>query len=167
MLTIPKQEIAARAQRIVGLLAHEFPSRNGLNRKALQSAAEFIEQEFVSCGVKVRSESYPARGGPVCNLAVEQHGAEPHLPCIVIGAHYDTVLGTPGADDNASGVAGLIELARLLASYSNRRTIHFIAFPHEEPPYFYTSQMGSRVYAEQLKQKSIRVQLMFSLEMIG
>jgi Zn-dependent M28 family amino/carboxypeptidase len=98
---------------------------------------------------------------------VEQTGTDTSLPCLVIGAHYDTVLGTPGADDNASGVAGVLELARLLRSYRNRRTIRFVAFPHEEPPYFHTSHMGSRVYAAHLKGSSVSVGAMFALEMIG
>jgi Zn-dependent M28 family amino/carboxypeptidase len=149
------------------VLSTEFPSRNGLNPEVLRRASEFIEQEFQAIGFKAQSQWYPARGGDVRNLVVEKIGTEPDLSCIIIGAHYDTVLGTPGADDNASGVAGLIELARLLRSYTNRRTLRFVAFPHEEPPYFFTSQMGSRVYARQLKRDKVGVQIMLTLEMIG
>lgn len=162
-----RPEIAARARRIVGTLAELFPSRNGSNPRNLQGAADFIEQELHTIGVNAESQFYGASGGEVRNLVVEQTGTEPAWPCIVIGAHYDTVLGTPGADDNASGIAGLVELIRLLRSHQNRRTIRFVAFPHEEPPYFYTSQMGSRVYAAKLKHEGIAVHAMFALEMIG
>lgn len=164
---IDKSEIALRARAIVNVLAGEYPSRNGLNPGVLQKAAAYVEHQCEIIGLKVQSQSYPARGGEVRNLVVEQTGSEPARPCIVVGAHYDTVLGTPGADDNASGVAGLMEMARLLKTYPNRRTIRFVAFPHEEPPYFFSSQMGSRVYAKHLKKNTISVQVMFSLEMIG
>ena len=160
-------EISTHARRIVRVLAEEFPSRSGLNPRALQGAAEFVEQEFRALGVSVHAHPYQARGGEVRNIVAERTGTGASLPCIVIGAHYDTVVGTPGADDNASGVAGLLELTRLLLSYRNRRTIRYVAFPHEEPPYFYTSQMGSRVYAQHLKRTNVPVQAMFALEMIG
>ena len=160
-------DIAERARSIVGVLAREFPSRHGHNPEKLRGAAEFIEQQFAALGVNVQSQVYRAHPGEVRNLVVEQVGSEEALPCIIIGAHYDTVLGTPGADDNASGIAGLLELTRLLSSHRNRRTIRYVAFPHEEPPYFYTAQMGSRVYAAHVKRTNTAVEAMFALEMIG
>jgi len=160
-------DIAARARRVVEVLARNFPSRNGLHRTNLLGAADFIEKEFLSIGCNVKSQAYETHGGTVRNLTIEQPGQDRTRPCIVIGAHYDSVLGTPGADDNASGVAGLIELVRLLKNYSNRRTICFAAFAHEEPPYFLTPWMGSRQYAKSLKRAGTNVQVMFSLEMIG
>jgi Peptidase family M28 len=159
--------VAERAARIVGTLAGEFPSRSGLNHHVLEAAAVYIEEEMGRVGTAVRLHPYNAYGGAVRNIEVECTGSEPGLPAIVFGAHYDTVHGTPGADDNASGVAGLIELVRRMADYRNRHTLHFVAFPHEEPPYFYSKEMGSRVYADGLRQRGDRVMVMFSLEMIG
>ncbi len=159
--------IASRARRIVEILAREFPSRSGLVPYNLSRAAAFIEKEYQTLGVQVESQVYEADRTTVRNLIVEQRGRDEKKGCIVIGAHYDTVVGTPGADDNASGLAGVLELARLLKNYSNERTIHFAAFTHEEPPYFYTADMGSRRYAKRLKLEGANVQLMFSLEMIG
>lgn len=155
------------ARRIVETLTKNFPSRSGLNAPVLHAAAEFIEQEFRALGYEVESQVYEAYGIEVRNLITEQRGKDPAKPCIVLGAHYDSVIGTPGADDNASGVAGLFELASMLKSYSNNCTIKLVAFTHEEPPYFYTSLMGSRQYARRLKHEGTRVQAMLCLEMIG
>lgn len=160
-------EITTRARVIVETLARQFPSRNGLYPGNLARAASFIEQEFNARGFKVESQAYATSTARVKNLIVEQQGRNPSKPCIIIGAHYDTVVNSPGADDNASGVAGLLELARLLLDYPNERTLQFVAFTLEEPPYFYTRQMGSWMYAKRLKLDRRRVQLMLSLEMIG
>lgn len=86
---------------------------------------------------------------------------------VVIGAHYDTVPGTPGADDNASAVAGLLELARLHRNIPNKKTLLFVAFANEEPPCFGFSNMGSMVHAKSLKEADRPVEVMVSLEMIG
>jgi Zn-dependent M28 family amino/carboxypeptidase len=166
-LEVDTTEISSRARRVVEVLARNFPSRNGLYAGNLSRAAEFIENEFSFLGMEVESQAYGTYSTRVKNLIVEKRGRNIAMPSIVIGAHYDTVIDTPGADDNASGVAGLLELARLLRGYPNERTIQFVAFTLEEPPYFYTSKMGSRMYAKRLKVDGIRVQLMISLEMIG
>lgn len=164
-LDIP--QIASRASRIIEILAREHPSRSGLFPERLHAAAEFIEREFQALGYAVESQRYISEGSTVRNLIAELPGKDQSKPIIVLGAHYDTVPGTPGADDNASGVAGLLELARLLKDSSRSRTIKFVAFTHEEPPYFYTSQMGSRQYAKALKRQKQKILVMFSLEMIG
>ncbi|HLS87388.1 MAG TPA: M28 family peptidase [Burkholderiales bacterium] len=86
---------------------------------------------------------------------------------IVVGAHYDTVEGSPGADDNASGIAGLIEIARLLRPRQRRRTVKLVAFANEEAPFFLTDEMGSTVYAQAARRRGDDVRLMLSLEMLG
>jgi len=159
--------IVTRARRIVETLAGEYPSRHGSNPKVLNGAASFIEQEFSSLGYQMQTHWYESDGEQVRNIIVEKIGQRPELASIVIGAHYDTVVGTPGADDNATGIAGLIELSRLLKEHKNNRTIRFVAFPHEEPPYFYTHHMGSRQYAQKLKDSGESVLAMLTLEMLG
>ena len=159
--------IAERARRIVETLAGEYPSRHGSNPRVLNGAASFIEKAFTSLGYQVQSKWYESEGRQVRNMVVEKSGQNPAHSIIVIGAHYDTVVGTPGADDNATGVAGLIELSRLLKEYKNKRTIRFVAFPHEEPPYFFTHHMGSRQYARNLKESGEKIFAMLTLEMIG
>ena len=89
------------------------------------------------------------------------------MEVVIIGAHYDTVPGTPGADDNASAVAGLLELGRLFKASSNKKTLVFAAFVNEEPPCFGSPNMGSSVYAKHLRKQGIAVTVMISLEMIG
>ena len=86
---------------------------------------------------------------------------------LVIGAHYDTVTGTPGADDNASAVAGVLELARIIADTPLNKTVQFVAFALEEPPLFRSKSMGSYVYAESLYQAGKEIEGMICLEMIG
>jgi Zn-dependent M28 family amino/carboxypeptidase len=158
---------ASRARRIVTTLSVDYPSRHGSFPDVLIASANFIEKELRALDYTVESHAYDSHGVKVRNLVVEKKGMDSDRPLIVLGAHYDTVVGTPGADDNASGVAGLIELARQLKDYSNTHTIRFVAFPHEEPPYFFTHLMGSRQYARQLKEKRESVLVMLSLEMLG
>lgn len=161
-------DVAERSRRIVETLSRDFPSRTGLYGPNLARSALWIEQEFRGIGYKVALQRYAVLSeGEVKNLVVEKPGAEHGLPSIVIGAHYDSVPGTPGADDNASGVAGMLELARQLFDYENQRTFFFVAFTHEEPPYFYTSKMGSYVYAKSLKRSRVPLHAMICLEMIG
>jgi Zn-dependent M28 family amino/carboxypeptidase len=159
--------IASRARRVVEILADKYPSRHGGYPETLNAAADFIDQEFQALGFAVESHFYECDEARVRNLIVEKKGSKPELSCIVVGAHYDTVVGTPGADDNASGIAGLLELARLLKDHPNTRTIKFVAFPHEEPPYFFTHLMGSRQYAKKLKQEGQNVLVMLALEMLA
>jgi len=159
--------IASNAKRTVTTLASDYPSRHGLNPEVLNAAAAFIEKDLCALGYDVESLYYDSKGTQVRNIVVEKRGSDPGKSIIILGAHYDTVPGTPGADDNASGVAGLLELARLLKGTSNTRTIRFVAFPHEEPPYFYTRLMGSRQYAGMLKQSGENVLVMICLEMLG
>jgi Zn-dependent M28 family amino/carboxypeptidase len=159
--------IASDAERIVATLAGKYPSRHGSNPEVLNAAAQFIEREFRSIGYDIQSLYYDSDGVKVRNLVVEKNGSDPHKPIIILGAHYDTVPGTRGADDNASGIAGLLEVARLLKRSATSRTIRFVAFPHEEPPYFYTNLMGSRQYAGILKRSGEKVRVMICLEMLG
>jgi len=158
--------IAARARQRVETLARLHPSRNGVFPARLARAAAYVEQEFRSLGYEVHSQRFHALGDEFCNLVVELPG-ERESSVIVIGAHYDTVIGTPGADDNASGVAGVLELASLLQNVPLRHPVMFAAYANEEPPYFHSAHMGSRHHARSLKDAGRRVHLMFALEMLG
>ena len=166
-MNIELPEIVSRSRRVIDILTREFPSRNGLNPLSLKGAADFIEREFKPLDVTAASQSFQCGRITVRNLIVEKQGKYPTKPCIVVGAHYDTVMDTPGADDNASGIAGLIELIRLFQMVSNERTIRFAAFCNEEPPYFDSPLMGSWQYARSLKEQRIPILTMISLEMIG
>ena len=149
-------------------LAGRIGERNGFRPQALGEAAAYIRRTLSAYGYEVASHPYQALGLSFENLETRLQGSGgPAAGTLVVGAHYDTAPGTPGADDNASGIAGLLELARLLRSSRPRLNIAFTAFATEEPPYFGTELMGSLCYAKQLHSRSERVIGMVCLEMIG
>ncbi len=112
-------------------------------------------------------QDYEVEGQHYRNVIGRRAGSDPSAPAIVIGAHYDTVEETPGANDNASGVAVLLELARTLPDVQTRRTHYLVAFSTEEPPHFATEGMGSHVFARQLVEQGTDLLLMVSLDMVG
>jgi len=146
-------------------LGGEIGERNIAYYPQLQMAAQYIESELIQSGWKVRRDEYELQGRRCANLEAELAGASPEI--VLIGAHYDSVLGSPGANDNGSGVAGLLALARRAAASHNFRTLRFVAFVNEEPHYFRTSQMGSFVYASRCRERGDRIEAMISLETIG
>jgi len=115
----------------------------------------------------VRREEYPSDLAPVRNLVAELAGGARVDEIVIVGAHYDSVAGAPGANDNGSGVAALLELARSLRDWRPALTWRFVAFVNEEPPFFKSAQMGSRVHAERASARGERIRAMFSLETIG
>lgn len=152
----------------VHVLSADIGSRSYLETEKLDAAADYIEGRLSSYGYAVTRQPFTYREKTYHNLIAEKPGTDAGIEGIlVVGAHYDTVAGTPGADDNASGVAGLLELARLTAEKPMRRTVRFVAFCLEEPPVFRTHDMGSYVYAKSLYDAGAKVHGMISLEMIG
>jgi Zn-dependent M28 family amino/carboxypeptidase len=130
----------------------------------LQAAADYVFQNFAAMGYAPRRQTFTYLGQAVANIIA---GDENPGGYYVLGAHYDTVAGTPGADDNASGVAVLLEVARLARRLAPPRPWAFIGFTCEEPPAFFTPFMGSRVYARQARQQHAKIQGMLCLEMVG
>jgi len=162
--------LAEELRRDVSHLTVEIGERNVPNRPdELAEAADYIEGRFTAAGYTVSRQAYDVSGRSCCNLEVEIPGAaragEDEI--VIIGAHYDTVYGTPGANDNTSGVAALLALARRFSGRKIDRTLRFVAFANEEPPFFQTDQMGSRVYACRCRQRGENVVAMLSLETIG
>ena len=148
-------------------LAEKIGERSYLNTEKLNKAADYIEATFRSYKCNVKRQSFKAENKTYYNIEAEVKGTSDIDKIIVIGAHYDTIIGTPGADDNASGVAGILELARLASEKPLPYTIRLVAFALEEPPFFRTKNMGSYVYAESLKKEGLKIEGMVSLEMIG
>ena len=134
---------------------------------ALAAASSWIELQLRAAGYEVQKQRYEVKGQPVENLIVEKRGKQTPSEIVVVGAHYDSAEGTPGADDNASGVASLLALARKFSAKETARTLRFVFFVNEEPPYFRTDNMGSVVYANECKQRGDDVVAMLSLETIG
>ena len=144
-------------------LSEKLPRRSDDSDK-LNFTARYIEHQLSQYG-DVKEHVYEVLGIPYRNISLKIGPESQQL--IVIGAHYDTFNGNPGADDNASGVAGLIELAKLISTEKLDIPIQLIAYTLEEPPYFRSQDMGSAVHAKQLKADGVDVVAMISLEMIG
>jgi hypothetical protein len=149
----------------VRTLASEIGERNLSRYPALNTAAGFIETSLARCGLQTRRDRFEVNGLACDNIEAEIAGKSREL--VVIGAHYDSVFGCPGANDNGSGVAALLALARRFAGKSLNHTLRFVSFVNEEPPYFQTARMGSVVYAGRCKSRGDDVTAMISLETIG
>jgi Zn-dependent M28 family amino/carboxypeptidase len=160
-----QKTIHLNLRRHVSRLAGHIGERHMWRPGSLERSADYIESEFLASGYRPVRHNYTAYGRRVCNLVAVKPGRVDDT--IVIGAHYDSVPGSPGADDNASAVAGLLELARLIQPGGNSSTIHFVAFANEESPCFGSDYMGSMRYARFLKESGTRVAFMVCLEMIG
>jgi hypothetical protein len=162
-----ESEIAFRAELVADVqkLAGDIGERNMNRYPQLLAAADFIEASLAGAGLMPRRVSYELRGRACHNIEVEIAGTSPEI--VVVGAHYDSVFGCPGANDNASGVAALLALARRFAGKSMGKTLRFVAFVNEEPPFFQTEEMGSFVYAKRCRERGDRITGMISLETIA
>ena len=156
-----RDELRADVQKLAG----EIGERNVPRHAELRSAADAIENSLVTAGLKTRRDGYEVAGKLCENIEAEITGSGAEI--VIIGAHYDSVLGCPGANDNGSGVAALLALARRSAGMTPKRTLRFVAFVNEEPGYFQSELMGSSVYAGRSKNKGERIVAMLSLETIG
>jgi peptidase M28-like protein len=149
----------------VEMLGGQIGERN-LNRYTqLIAATEFIENSFRATGLQSRRDTYAVNNRDCHNIEAEIRGSSREI--VLVGAHYDSVFGAPGANDNGSGVAAVLALARRLSARSTMKTLRFVAFVNEEPPYFQTPQMGSFVYASRCKTNGDQIKAMISLETIG
>jgi hypothetical protein len=148
-------------------LAGRIGERNVWRTGSMAAAASYIRAEFEAAGYEINIQSFPSRGETLNNLEAVLPGHDAADEIIVVGAHYDSVAGSPGADDNASGVAALLELARLLAGTTLSRSVHFVAFANEEAPFFYGDEMGSNLYAARAQAQGKRIEAMLSLETMG
>jgi len=164
-LTAGQIELRDALRRDVQTLAGDIGERNVIVHDGYARAANFIEQSFRDAGYTTMRQTYVVEGVDCSNIVAELHGTSDEI--VVVGAHYDTVDESPGADDNGSGVAALLALARHFATTKPRRTIRFIAFANEEPPYFTTDRMGSFVAARTASGRGDTIVAMLSLETIG
>jgi Zn-dependent M28 family amino/carboxypeptidase len=162
-----EKSLAARLTDHVRILASEIGERNVRHPEQLALAASYIKQTWQKQGYVVKTQDYTVEGVLSRNIEIELPGRRQPEKVIVIGAHYDSVVGCPGANDNGSGVAALLELSRRLHDRRPAETIRFVAFVNEEPPFFLSRRMGSRVYAARARQKNEPISAMLSLETIG
>jgi Zn-dependent M28 family amino/carboxypeptidase len=148
-------------------IAGSIGERNLDRYEALKAAEKYITQRLEATGRPVRRQAFQVNGREVANLEVEAKGRQEPDTIVVVGAHYDSVRGCPGANDNGSGVAALLAAAEEFAARTPRKTLRFVAFVNEEPPYFQGDAMGSFVYAREAKAKGERIEAMLSLETMG
>ncbi len=185
--------ILQNLKKHIGFLAGTLSERNMFVLKNLESAAAYIDKSFRAQGYKVSSHGYLLQKGfsrqtivmdfirgispsnfpsgskehVARNIEVEVPGDVYRDEIILVGAHYDSVVGSPGANDNATGTAGLLEIGNLLSGKKLKRTIRLVAFVNEEPPFFATKNMGSYVYAQRSRERKENIRGMISLETLG
>lgn len=164
-LTGEERFIREALYRDVDMLTERIGEGNLWHYGALTKRAEYIRQRFRTCGYAVQSQPYKVEGREVENIIAELKGREDGI--LIVGAHYDSVPGTTGANDNATGVAATLALACSLSHTAPASSIRFVAFVNEEPPFFRTKNMGSLVYAKQCKKKGENIIGMISLETMG
>lgn len=157
------KELRSHVDQLTGIQ----PYRNMANPESLNRAAAYIRSQWEGMGFQVSEQKFMAEGKEYANLIAEVGPSSDEI--FVVGAHYDVCEDQPGADDNASGVSGLLELSRILMSKKNelKSRIQLVAYTLEEPPAYATANMGSLHHARMLKDAGIKVKLMLSLEMIG
>lgn len=161
-------ELAVELRRHVTHLAEVIGERNVRRRpRELARTAEYLAAELAGTGYAVQRQEYDVDGTTCVNLEVELPGTTKLDEIVVIGAHYDSVANCPAANDNGSGIAAVLSLARTFAAARPGRTLRFVAFVNEEAPYGHTEQMGSRVYARRCRTRGERVTAMLTLETIG
>lgn len=167
-LLTPEQELLSTGLRKhVITLASSVGERHYQKYAALQDAADYILQSLKELGYNVRCQEYKVDNQIHRNFEAELPGTSKPEEIIVAGAHYDSVPGSPGANDNATGVAAVIELAKRLVEHPLQKTVRFVSFTNEEDPHFGTENMGSYVYAKQCYDRGDKIIGMLALETMG
>jgi Zn-dependent M28 family amino/carboxypeptidase len=157
--------LADELRRDVTVLAGEIGERNTRRPRQLAAAADFMAVSLAPHAVS--HQDYSADGVACRNIVAELAGTSRPDEIVVVGGHYDSVTGCPGANDNGSGAAAVLALARAFAAKPAARTIRFVGFVNEEPPFFMTDLMGSLVYARRCAERKEKIVAMFSLETMG
>lgn len=164
-LMADEQRLVDNLRRHVAAVASR---EHNLYRPAeLEAAAQYVERSLAGMGYDVAAQRYEVDGQEVRNIEVEVPGGARAGDIIVVGAHYDSVAGAPGGNDNGSGVGAVLELARLFRGATPARTLRFVLFVNEEPPFYRGDAMGSRRYARRSQARAERIVAMFSLETLG
>ena len=169
LYSLSMDKLVDNLKKHVNVLASDIGSRSIQEPLNLSRAQSYIHDRFTDHGQAVRVQDYEAFGNPTANLVAFHPDTDLDSPLLLLGAHYDTVMGTPGADDNASAVAVMLEVTRLLSARTGDKPyrVLFAAFSTEEPPSFNSSFMGSRVFVRSLETEKLVIQGALILEMVG
>ena len=166
-LTEDEARLAKLLRQSVEKLAKDIGERNLREYDHLCDAANWLEKTLTDSGYEVERQTFRVDGRDCSNLIVERTGKSRSDEIVLIGAHYDSALGTPGANDNGSGTAALLELAKRFSKIELKQTLRFVFFVNEEPPHFKSDTMGSLVYARRCKERKEDLVSVLSLETIG
>jgi len=166
-LTDSQRTLATDLRTTVTHLASDIGKRSIYHPKELAESALYLKEQLQAAGYEVNEHSFPTKGSLTPNLEATLKGTSLPNEIVVIGAHYDTTQRSPGADDNASGCAAILALARSFKDKPQPRTIRFVLFPNEELPTGGTPEMGSWIYAKKARAAGDNITAMLSLEMLG
>ncbi len=181
-LTDAQRQLSSRLRGHVSELSSVIGARSLTKSPGgLERAASYIEEQLSAVGLKPTRQSFSVSGylndglfgashatQSTANIVAEITGAKgKESEVIIVGAHYDAVQDCPGANDNGTGVAAMLEMAKSLAQQKCERTVRFVAFTNEEPPFFRSDDMGSYRYAKSCKERGDNIVAMFSLETLG
>ncbi len=166
-LTLDEAKTRDRLRKHAQILAGAIGGRSYSRYTELGEAAHYVEEQLRESGYRPARQTYTADNQAFTNIEAELNGTRENASLVIIGAHYDTADGLPGANDNASGVAATLELARQFARNAQARRVRWVLFANEEPPYFQTPGMGSYVYAKRCRERKEKIVAMISLETIG
>lgn len=166
-MTGDRDTIEANLRLHVDRLAGLIGPRTLSKPKTIVATIGYIEGQWSEMGYSITRECYDALDDEATNLIVEKAGTKRADEIVLLGAHYDTVFTTPGADDNASAIAVMLEVSRLLREHISQRTARYVAFACEEPPYFNVDAMGSQHHARVSRQRGDNIVGMLCLEMVG
>jgi Zn-dependent M28 family amino/carboxypeptidase len=164
---LPIDDLVRRLQKHVVTLADDIGARDVYIPHNLKAARDYVRGGLQRNGYQVTVQSFMVQNVECENLIAEIQGRSRQDEILIVGAHYDTVSWSPGANDNGSAVAALLELSRLFKDESPERTMRFAAFVNEEPPFFKTSSMGSLVYAKDCRSRKENIIGMVCLETLG
>lgn len=166
--SLSKETLETQLRADVSALANDIGERNDDHQPSLDAAADWVEARLAETSSRaVVRHSYRPLGRSFHNFEVSFSGTKRPEEIVLVGAHYDSARGCPAADDNASGVAGLLALSAALSTGETDRTIRLVAFTNEEPPHFKKETMGSLNYARMAKARGDQIVAMLSLETIG
>jgi hypothetical protein len=158
-----QKRLALHVDQLAGVIGPRTLGRP----ETIEATTRYLCSQWDEMGFAVVAESFDALGDPAVNLVIESRGSSRPAEVVVLGAHYDTISTTPGADDNASAVAVLLEVSRLLKDHVGRRTMRYVAFACEEAPYFNLNSMGSQHHAREARRRGDQIVGMLCLEMVG
>jgi hypothetical protein len=166
-LTSAERSIESDLRAHIKMLAGIIGERNSAKYDNLNLALAYIEKTLEHQGYRVAEQEYKLEDYSYKNIESQITGSEKPSEIVIIGAHYDSVTGCPGANDNGSGTATVLELAKLMAHHKPKRTVRFVLFTNEEPPYFGGEEMGSYQYAQRCKRRNENIVAMLDVETLG